>query len=144
MTCVFCDIINDNSLASMIHSTDDTIAFHPLDPVTPGHMLVVPRDHVADFTEDKDITAAVMYDVARLARMFPDTDFNVITSKGAHATQTVFHFHVHLVPRREGDDLTLPWTKQKKKASVVITELPQIPRPVVVNCRCGGRDAYSY
>ncbi|HEY3477867.1 MAG TPA: HIT domain-containing protein, partial [Streptomyces sp.] len=72
--------------------------------------LVVPRVHVADAGVDPDVTAAVMRRAAELAGVVESA--NIITSVGAAATQTVFHLHVHVVPRRVGDGLALPWTNQ--------------------------------
>lgn len=86
------------------------VAFEPLNPVTPGHLLVVPRLHVPDALRDPDVTAYTMRAAADLAGAW--TSLNIITSVGAPATQTVSHFHVHLVPRVHGDGLALPWTGQ--------------------------------
>ncbi len=109
--CVFCKIIRHEAPAKWVAMTSDSSAFHPLNPVTPGHFLVVPNRHVSDFAEDPEVTASVMRDAASLARPLGG-DCNLITSKGPNATQTVYHFHVHLVPRRPGDGLALPWTDQ--------------------------------
>lgn len=89
----------------------DTINIEPLNPVTPGHRLIIPREHVTDFTEDVQVTSRVMRRAARIAAKMGG-DMNLITSKGKEATQSVFHLHVHLVPRKENDGLTLPWTGQ--------------------------------
>jgi histidine triad (HIT) family protein len=80
----------------------------PLRPGRPGHVLVIPKTHVRDFQDDPIVTAATMARAAELG----DGQMNLITSAGEAATQTVFHLHVHLVPRTEGDGLTLPWTGQ--------------------------------
>lgn len=108
--CVFCAIVAGTSPATVVREWADTITIVPLNPVTPGHLLVIPRRHVADFRVDPHTTGRVMLDAAHIARGAGDS-FNLITSAGAVATQTVFHMHVHLVPRREGDGLTLPWTR---------------------------------
>lgn len=108
--CVFCEIIAGTSPATIVKRWDDAIAFTPLDPVTLGHVLVVPLEHVANFTTDPDVTMRTMARAAMLAReMEPAGHWNLITSKGRHATQSVFHLHVHLVPRKMGDQLMLPW-----------------------------------
>ena len=85
--------------------------FEPLNPVTPGHMLFVPVRHVASALDDPYETALTMEIASRWAARLAE-DFNLITSAGAAATQTVRHLHIHLVPRREGDGLHLPWTGQ--------------------------------
>lgn len=110
--CVFCDIAAGIAPADVVWSSGDAIAFVPLKPVTPGHVLVVPRVHVEDFTTDPFVSAATMLAAADLAGR-NDWAMNLITSRGALATQTVFHLHIHLVPRRPDDGLPLPWTPQK-------------------------------
>jgi histidine triad (HIT) family protein len=80
------------------------------------HLLVLPRVHVADAGCDPEVTAAVMRRAAALMAGLPAA--NLITSKGAEATQTVYHLHVHLVPRVAGDGLPLPWTPQHAAGAV--------------------------
>lgn len=105
--CPFCDIVAGRAPASIFHEWDDALAIVPLNPVTEGHLLVIPKVHVADVGHDPDISAATMRRAAQLAA---SQWCNVITSRGRVATQSVFHLHYHLVPRREGDGLALPWT----------------------------------
>lgn len=90
-------------------------AFQPLNPVTPGHFLVVPKRHTASARTSPLYAGRAFGFAAELAALMELDDFNLITSAGSHATQTVFHLHVHVVPRREGDGLHLPWTGQEKK-----------------------------
>lgn len=105
-TCVFCDIVAGLESADIVCEWDYAVAFIPLAPVVPGHVVVVPRVHVPDFTTDPLISAEVM----RCAAQIADPPCNVITSAGAAATQTVFHLHLHIVPRADGDGLALPWS----------------------------------
>ncbi|MEU9844581.1 HIT domain-containing protein [Actinomadura sp. NPDC048032] len=109
-SCIFCKIIEGTAPAEIVREWPDAVAFVPLGPVVEGHVLVVPRVHVDDVTEDSMVSATTMARAAELAReAFP---CNVITSAGGEATQTIFHLHIHIVPRRAGDDLHLPWTDQ--------------------------------
>lgn len=112
--CVFCRIVNGEAPAKVVREFADAVAIVPLNPVTPGHVLVISRDHVADFTEDPQVTEATMGAAALLA----EPPCNLITSAGAEATQTVLHLHVHIVPRRAGDGLALPWTAQIEGSGV--------------------------
>jgi histidine triad (HIT) family protein len=112
-SCVFCKIVSGDTFARMVAADSVSIAFHPLNPVTKGHILVVPNKHVRDFTEDPEVSAGVMAHASRLAH-FLGGDCNLITSKGPLATQTVQHLHLHLIPRRPGDGLHLPWTGQSR------------------------------
>ncbi len=106
--CPFC---NYSGPSEIIAEYDDTIVFAPINPVTLGHVLVVPKVHVVDAAENPRITASAYYDAAREAQRLLGP-FNLITSAGQAATQTVQHLHIHLVPRRFGDGLLLPWSDQ--------------------------------
>lgn len=98
-------------------STPDVVVFEPLNPVTPGHLLIVPRSHVLDAAEDPNMAALAFEWAAELAGRIPHAS-NLITSNGKDATQTVFHLHVHLVPRYADDGLALPWTSQKRTVEI--------------------------
>jgi histidine triad (HIT) family protein len=113
--CVFCRIVRGLEHANIVWHWPSAIAFRPLNPVTKGHVLVVPRSHVPDFRTDPVVSGETMRCAAELAKLYwPDGKaVNLITSSGAEATQTVFHLHIHLVPRRAGDGLQLPWTPQQ-------------------------------
>jgi histidine triad (HIT) family protein len=106
--CVFCDIVAGEAPATLVGSWAHAIAIKPRGGVHPGHVLVIPRTHVRDVGENPAVSALTMACAAKLAANLPAA--NVITSKGAAATQTVFHLHIHVVPRTPGDGLHLPWT----------------------------------
>lgn len=91
----------------------DVVTFEPLSPVTPGHRLVVPVAHVTDALENPTITKWTMEFAAEVARNYGIRSCNLITSVGTPATQTIRHLHIHIVPRRDGDGLHLPWTGQQ-------------------------------
>ncbi len=113
--CIFCKIIAGELPARIIDQDEDTVAFMDIAPATRGHALVVPRRHASDLLEiDDDDLAATVRAAQRLAGRVKerlDADgVNLINSCGAAAWQTVFHFHIHLIPRYEGDLMRLPWT----------------------------------
>ena len=89
-----------------------------INPATRGHALVVPRTHSADLFEisDQDLQHTLLA-ARRLARRMKDVlepdGFNIINSCGAAAWQTIFHFHLHVVPRYEDDPLELPWVPKE-------------------------------
>ena len=108
-TCAFCDIAAGTGPADILAEWPDALAIRPLGGgCTDGHTLVIPRMHVADFSENPGVTATAMARAAELAARLGG-DFNLIASKGELATVTVYHLHIHLVPRRAGDGLALPW-----------------------------------
>ncbi|MGW4597034.1 HIT family protein [Streptomyces sp. NPDC004457] len=109
--CVFCAIATGGAPAVIVREWPDALAVCPRSGgVNAGHVFVLPRVHVEDAGTDPEVTAAVMRRAAELMAEHPAA--NLITSKGAAATQTVHHLHVHVVPRQEGDGLPLPWTPQ--------------------------------
>ena len=111
--CVFCDIwdnLGKDTSTKVVEQWQDVIAIVPLNPVTYGHVLIIPRYHVRDFSENPYVTGFTMEAAAIYWRTVGEGgDANLITSKGEAATQTVGHLHVHVVPRRLGDGLHLPW-----------------------------------
>jgi histidine triad (HIT) family protein len=113
--CIFCDIVDGQAPATFVQQWTDAVAFVPLDAVTPGHVLVVPKTHVEDFTTSPFTSALTMSRASELAHKMGGP-FNLITSKGKEATQSVFHLHIHLVPRVKDDGLTLPWSEGVRKS----------------------------
>ena len=113
--CVFCEIVAGKSPAKFLRPREwqaGVLAFEPLGPVTPGHALIIPTIHVEDFADNPTVSAVVAKSAALYAKEYGGP-FNVITSKGKVATQSVFHLHLHLVPRRKDDGLALPWYSGK-------------------------------
>ena len=114
--CPFCAIIAGTAPATIVHKWRDAICIVPLNPVVEGHVLVIPKDHVQTFFSSPDVSVIAMRRAAELVhgveRWVNPHDYNIITSAGRAATQTVMHLHVHLVPRVEGDGLLLPWSDQ--------------------------------
>jgi histidine triad (HIT) family protein len=112
--CLFCGIVAGDVPGQVVDSDEHTVAFMDINPATRGHALVVARRHSADLMEvsDEDL-AYTMLAARRLARRIRDTlepdGFNILNSCGSAAWQTVFHFHLHVIPRYAGDPLKLPW-----------------------------------
>lgn len=112
--CVFCRIINGAEPAEVVRRWPMSIAIRPRHPVTDGHVLVIPTVHVADVATNRYVSAVTMAAAADLA--VEHENCNVLTSRGRAATQSVFHLHLHVVPRAAGDGLPLPWTPQQATA----------------------------
>lgn len=111
--CVFCRIVAGEEPAEILWRDHGAMVITPIGPVTPGHVIAIPERHSTDFTGDWQATSDAMYAAFQWARQFAG-DMNLITSKGKAATQSVFHLHVHLVPRKENDGLALPWYSGKR------------------------------
>ncbi len=116
--CIFCKIVAGELPGQIVAEDARTVAFMDISPATRGHLLVVPRRHARDLLEvpPEDLHATI--DLAqRMARRVHDRlgadGFNILSSRGEAAWQTVFHFHVHVIPRYEGDPLKLPWVPEQ-------------------------------
>lgn len=109
--CVFCAIAAGTEPATVVRDWPDAIAILPRGGVgTRGdHVLVIPRCHVADAIEDPAVTGLVSTRAAQLARQLGWQHVNFIDNAGVEASQTVFHLHKHLLRRRPGDGIALPW-----------------------------------
>jgi histidine triad (HIT) family protein len=112
--CIFCKIVAGELPATVVDEDEHTIAFMDINPANRGHALVIPRRHTSDLLSiDGQQLAAVASAAQRLAARAKEglgaDGVNLINSCGAAAWQTVFHFHIHVVPRYEGDPLRLPW-----------------------------------
>jgi histidine triad (HIT) family protein len=111
--CIFCAIAAGDAPAEIVDSDEYTVAFMDINPATRGHALVIPRTHSADLMEidDEDLERTNLA-ARRLARRMDETlapaGFNVINACRPAAWQTVFHFHLHVIPRYEDDPLRLP------------------------------------
>jgi histidine triad (HIT) family protein len=112
--CIFCAIVAGDAPARIVHEGPRTLSFLDIKPATHGHTLVVPRAHATGLL---DVPRAELEEVAnvaqRLARAAVDrlgaAGVNLLQSSGAAAFQTVFHLHVHVVPRYADDGILLPW-----------------------------------
>jgi histidine triad (HIT) family protein len=115
--CLFCGIVAGSIPSETIDANERTVSFMDINPATAGHALVVPRVHSADLLEigTEDLSATVMT-AQRLAQQMKDVlgadGVNLINACGSAAWQTVFHFHIHVVPRYEDDPLKLPWVPE--------------------------------
>lgn len=116
--CVFCRIVAGRGEASVVAESDRAVAFLDLQPVTPGHVLVVPRAHAAGLADVDDVDGAAVWSLARrvgagLRAAGLADGVNLLLADGAVAWQTVWHVHLHVIPRRRGDGLRLlaAWTR---------------------------------
>jgi histidine triad (HIT) family protein len=112
--CVFCAIVTGVRTALVIDEDDDTIAFLDIAPATPGHTLVIPRAHVRDICSlDSATAAAIGVATARVAQLLRDrlkpAGMNVMNAAGVAGWQSVFHLHMHVVPRYDANELTRGW-----------------------------------
>jgi histidine triad (HIT) family protein len=109
MACVFCEIVAGTAPAIRIYEDDDFLGFLDIRPFTRGHTLVIPKEHTVDLTDTPPQTlagmAAIGQRIAKAARAsgLGATGTNFAINDGKSAFQSVFHIHLHVVPRRDGD-----------------------------------------
>jgi histidine triad (HIT) family protein len=112
--CLFCGIVAGDVPAQIVDSDEHTVAFMDIHPATKGHALVVPREHSEDLMDvsDEDLArtiAAARRLTRRMDEALEPDGFNILNSCRPAAWQTIFHFHLHVIPRYEDDPLKLPW-----------------------------------
>jgi histidine triad (HIT) family protein len=112
--CIFCKILTGEIPATIVGEDERTVTFMDINPATRGHMLVIPRAHAEDLLsvdpEDLQAVALASQHQAVIAKERLGAEgVNLVNSCGAVAWQTVFHFHMHVIPRYADDPLRLPW-----------------------------------
>jgi histidine triad (HIT) family protein len=112
--CIFCKILAGELPATIVDEDERTVSFMDINPATRGHVLVIPRAHSEDLMSiDLDdlcaVAVASQRQAARAKERLRADGVNLVNSCGSVAWQTVFHFHVHVIPRYSGDPLRLPW-----------------------------------
>ena len=121
--CLFCAIAARHAEASVVYEDETVVAFMDLNPVTPGHLLVVPRRHAVGLEDLDRATAAHVWSVGHdMAGALRRSDLrcegiNLLLCDGEVAFQTVFHFHLHVIPRYAGDGwMIIPETAERERS----------------------------
>lgn len=112
--CPFCDYAGPSKILADYPIGAGVLVFEPLRPIVPGHVLVVPKRHAEDFADSPVVSSDAMATAAYYMRWASIGDANLITSRGASASQTVKHVHLHIIPRAWGDEVRLPWRNPNK------------------------------
>lgn len=127
MECIFCAIVAGKIPSAKVYENEHVFAFMDIAPANPGHLLIIPKEHYRNIYDmpvevgSKIMEVAVLLAGAIRDSLDPD-GLNLFQSNEAAGFQTVFHFHLHLIPRWEGDPLRLPW----KPSEGDIEEIGQI------------------
>lgn len=108
--CIFCKIVARQLPARIVYEDEQTIAFLDINPLSRGHTLIVPKEHSADLLDTSDEVLAAVAATAKkvgtmVKRAMAAPGFNLLNANGSMAGQTVFHLHLHVVPRYQGDGL---------------------------------------
>lgn len=113
--CIFCRIADGDIPSTTVYEDDSFTVIMDLSPATRGHALIIPKDHMDDIFEMDEKTAGKLFKLAvRIAKAMKKAlkcdGLNIVQNNGAIAGQTVRHFHLHLIPRYEGDGQSILWT----------------------------------
>lgn len=116
--CIFCKLANGVFETNKIYEDDDFTAILDAGPATRGHALIIPKEHYANIYElPEDIAGRAFILAGKLAAQMTDKllcdGFNIVQNNGEAAGQTVFHFHMHLIPRYKGDGAMIQWKPGK-------------------------------
>ena len=112
--CIFCKIANGEIPSTTLYEDEDFRVILDMGPATRGHALLLPKEHYANLFElDDELAAKALVTAKKVAARMKDAlgadGFNLVQNNGEAAGQTVFHFHIHLIPRYEGDSVGLGW-----------------------------------
>lgn len=112
--CIFCKIASGEIPATTLYEDQDFRVILDLGPASKGHALILPKEHYANIYEIPEELAGKAMILAKkmaivLTRALKCDGFNIVQNNGEPAGQTVFHFHMHLIPRYEGDQVGLTW-----------------------------------
>lgn len=118
--CIFCKLANGDIPTNMIYEDDMFAVILDASPATKGHALILPKEHAANIYELSDETASRIFVLAKkmaakMTELLKCDGFNIVQNNGEVAGQTVFHFHMHLIPRYKGDgnEEKLCWNHQE-------------------------------
>lgn len=112
--CIFCKIANGEIPSATLYEDEDFRVILDLGPASKGHALILPKAHAANIYEmSDDMAAKAMILAKKMATKMTEAlkcdGFNIVQNNGEPAGQTVFHFHMHLIPRYEGDQVGITW-----------------------------------
>lgn len=123
--CIFCAIAVQQAEASVVFEDETVVVFMSLQPVVPGHLLVVPRRHAVGLEDLDEATSAYVWSVGHtMARALRRSGIrcegiNILLCDGEVAFQTVFHFHLHVIPRYAGDSWNIIPDEKKRERSLL-------------------------
>ncbi len=115
--CIFCKVIAGEIPSEVVDSDGRTVTVMDINPATRGHVVVIPREHAENLlvVSEEDLSAT-MAAVRRVVEGMQETlapdGFNILNNMGRAAWQSIFHFHVHVIPRYADDPLQLPWVPE--------------------------------
>ena len=113
--CIFCKLAGGEIPTATLYEDEDFRVILDANPAAKGHALIIPKEHYANLYElDDELAGKVLVLAKKMITKLTDIlgcdGYNIVQNNGEAAGQTVFHFHIHLIPRREGDGINVTWT----------------------------------
>ncbi len=120
-SCIFCKIANKEIPSKVIYEDEKCLVFLDISPATKGHVLIIPKNHYADLFEIEESELFYLMGIAqkisqRLKDRLGFEGLNVVQNNGSIAGQTVFHYHIHLIPRYKHDQQKINWNPTNPSA----------------------------
>ncbi len=137
ISCIFCQIANGNAQAKIVYQDNDVIAFLDINPLAPGHTLVIPKKHIQNVFEMDDDLLHHIFTVAKqiaenMRKNLGAEGVNFLQSNGEAAEQSVFHFHLHIIPRWKNDGLDFTEYSRTKIKKMRNEELEKIAKIIEI------------
>ena len=131
--CIFCKLANGDIPTYSLYEDDDFKVIFDAGPATQGHSLIIPKEHAANVYEMDDELLGKAHVLAKkvaavLTDMFDADGVNILQNNSPAAGQSVFHFHIHVIPRHTGDEAFKPWTPGKQNEGTLEVKLPEIQK----------------
>ena len=122
--CIFCKIANGEIPSATLYEDEDFRVILDLGPATKGHALILPKNHFANLFEiPEDMDAKAFIHAKKIAKKMKDVfvcdGVNIVQNNGVAAGQTVFHFHMHIIPRYKNDTVNVGWKPGEAKEDVI-------------------------
>lgn len=122
--CIFCKLANGDIPTNTLYEDDCVRVAFDIEPANSGHVLIIPKNHFDNvYSLDEDTAAHIFQVAVKVANVLKDTlhceGLNILQNNGEVAGQTVFHFHMHVIPRYQNDGVTLGWQKKTTDAQTI-------------------------
>lgn len=134
--CIFCKIANGEIPSATVYEDEDFRAILDLNPASKGHTIILPKNHFKDVCElDEKTASRVIFVAAKIGKAMKETlgcsGFNLVQNNGTSAGQSVFHFHMHVIPRYDGGEEMLLWNPKESDPEELSQTAKQIAEKIL-------------
>lgn len=134
--CIFCKIANGEIPSATVYEDEDFRAILDLNPASKGHTIILPKNHFKDVCElDEKTASRVIFVAAKIGKAMKETlgcsGFNLVQNNGTSAGQSVFHFHMHVIPRYDGGEEMVLWNPKESDPEELSQTAKQIAEKIL-------------